>query len=296
MTTESKSTALAMVPRTFDEAKMMAGTYAESSLLSIALRNRPADVFVTIMAGQELGLPPMASLRGIHVVEGKPVLAADTMVAVVLADGTAEYFQRIPELDTADSVTFETKRRGAPGPIRCTWTMAMAQQARLTGKDNWQKYPRSMLKARCKAELAREVYPDKLAGVYDPDEADDFRRSGPRAPEPSSGGGWGEAAIDGEIVDAPPPAAKTAAPAPPPPAGPPLLARVLAAETLDQLRALSPEATAMKRGTRERAEVSAAMKTRKAELEAEAKLAAEADAYDAGGRHDDDGDQAGAAA
>jgi hypothetical protein len=291
MTTESKSTALAMVPRDFDEAKGMAVTYSESSLLSSALRGKPADVFVTIMAGHELGLPPMASLRGINVIEGKPVLAAATMVAIVLASGVAEYFQRVAE--TADSVTYETKRRGAPAPVQCTWTMAMAAQARLTGKDNWQKYGRAMLKARCQAELAREVYPDRLAGVYDPDEADDFRRSGPRAPEPSTGGSWSEAAIDGEIVDAPPVAAK---PAPSQPAGPPLLARVLAAETLDQLRALSPEATAMKRGTRERAEVSAAMKTRKAELEAEAKLAAEADAYDAGGRHDDDGDQAGAAA
>lgn len=287
-TTESKtSTALAMVPRSFDEAKDMASTYAQSNLLSTALRGKPADVFVTLMAGHELGLPPMASLRGIHVVEGKPVLAAATMVAIVLATGSAEYFQRVAETD--DSVTYETKRRGAPAPVRCTWTMKMAQQAKLTGKDNWSKYPRAMLKARCQAELAREVYPDKLAGVYDPDEAADFQRSGPRVPDPdpTNGHGWGTGAVDGEIVDAAPAAAK--------PAGPTLLERVLAADGFDVLQALSPEANRLQKGSPERAAVVAAMKRRKAELEEEARVAAAADEF-AGGRHDDDGDQAGAAA
>jgi hypothetical protein len=71
-------------------------------------------------------------------------------------------------------VTYETKRRGAPKPQQLTWTLADAQRAGLGGGDNWKKYPRAMLSARCKAELARDVYPDVLAGVYETSEADEI--------------------------------------------------------------------------------------------------------------------------
>lgn len=167
----SDQKSLAIVPRTVDEVRTLAAQFAKSALLPPDLRGKEADVFVTILAGQELGLPPMAALRGIHVVKGKPVLSADSMVGVALRSGLAEYFSCVEE--NATSVTYETKRRGSPHPQRCTWTMDDARQAQLGG-DNWKRYPRAMLKARCKAALARDVYPDVLAGCYDDDEARDF--------------------------------------------------------------------------------------------------------------------------
>src|SRR5678816_486140 len=149
--------ALSIVPRTVDEVRNLARMFAASSLLPVDLRGKEADVFVSIIAGQELGLPPMAALRGVHVVKGRPILSADTMVGVVLGRGVAEYFSCVNESPT--SVTYETKRIGAPSPQRCTWTLEDAKRAGLHG-DNWTKYPRAMLKARCKAALARDVYPD----------------------------------------------------------------------------------------------------------------------------------------
>ena len=163
--------ALAIIPRTIDEVRTLSKMFAASSLLPAELRGKESDVFVSIMAGQELGLPPMASLRGVHVVKGKPVLSADTMVGIVLGSGLAEYFVCTEE--TPNLVTYETKRRGAPHPQTCTWTTEDARNAGLGG-DNWKKYPRAMLKARCKAMLARDAYPDVLAGCYDTDEATAF--------------------------------------------------------------------------------------------------------------------------
>ena len=163
---------MVIIPRTVDEVRTLAAMFAKSNLLPPDLRGKEADVFVSIMAGQELGLPPMAALRGVHVVKGKPVLSADTMVGIVLGSGLAEYFSCIEE--SATSVTYETKRKGSPHPQLCTWNMTDAQQAGLGGGDNWKKYPRAMLKARCKAMLARDVYPDVLAGCYDDDEAREF--------------------------------------------------------------------------------------------------------------------------
>jgi hypothetical protein len=178
----SNEKALTIIPRTVEEVRTLAKMFAASALLPQELRGKEADVFVSIMAGQELGLPPMAALRGVHVVKGKPVLAADTMVGIVLGSGLAEYFQCID--DSPESVTYETKRRGAPAPQVCTWTMEDARAAGLTG-ENWKKYPRAMLKARCKAMLARDAYPDVLAGCYEPDEAREFvDRGPPPAPVP----------------------------------------------------------------------------------------------------------------
>jgi hypothetical protein len=166
MSNDSKS--LAVIPRTIPEIQALAEIYSKSTLLPEALRGKVPDIVVSIMAGQELGLAPMASIRGVHVVQGKPILSADTMVALCLSSGLAEYFSCTEDTDTR--VTYETKRRGSPTAQRASWGVEDTKRAGLQTKDNWRMYPRSMMKARAKAILARDVYPDVLAGCYDPDE------------------------------------------------------------------------------------------------------------------------------
>lgn len=168
----SSDKALAIIPSTVDEVTILSERFSKSALIPADLRGKSSDVFVTLLAGQELGLPPMASLRGIHVVKGKPILSADAMVGVVMGRGIAEYFRCVSADET--SATYETKRHGAPEPQRCTWTIEDAKRAGLTGKDTWKSYPRQLLKARCKAELARDVYPDVLAGCYEDSEGDEL--------------------------------------------------------------------------------------------------------------------------
>jgi hypothetical protein len=160
--------ALAIIPRSIDEVQTMAEVLAKSKLLPDALKGQSADVVVQILAGQELGLAPMASIRGVHIVQGKPLLAADTMVALVLGSGLCEYFSCVAETDT--SVTYETKRRGSPHPQRMTWSDEDTKIAGLNTKDNWRLHKKQMRRARAKAILARDVFPDVLAGCYDPDE------------------------------------------------------------------------------------------------------------------------------
>lgn len=186
---------LAIVPRTLDEVSDLAARLADSTLLPKAMQGKIPDVLVTIMAGQEMGLAPMASLRAIHVIEGKPVLSADGMIAVILGSGKAVYFERVEESDA--KVTYETMRVGAKQPRRCTWTIEMAKRAGLNLKDNWRQYPRAMLASRAKAELARDVYPDVLAGCYTEDEIDRPAAAAHPAYVPPAD------VIDAEVVDAP---------------------------------------------------------------------------------------------
>ncbi len=168
MTERSNSTALAIVPKSLTEVQSLAETLAKSDLMPAALKGKVPDVVVQIITGQELGLSPMAAIRGVHVVDGKPILAADTMVALCLGSGICEYFTCVEDTDQCQ--TYETERKGAPAAQRASFSMTDAKKAAINLKDNWRTHPRPMMKARAKAALARDVYPDVLAGCYDPDE------------------------------------------------------------------------------------------------------------------------------
>jgi hypothetical protein len=150
-----------------------AQTAIDSGLLPSGIKS-PAAAFVIIATGLELGLSPMQSLRGVHVIEGKPVLSAALAMALALQHPLCRYFTLIES--SAKGATFETQR-GEASPVRKTWTIEDATRAGLTTKTIWQKYPMAMLEARCLAALARSVYPDTFFGVYIGDEEDDIRQS-----------------------------------------------------------------------------------------------------------------------
>lgn len=196
---DANSKALALVPRSIDEVTSLAERLAKSTLLPSAMRGKEADVLFTIMAGQELGFAPMASIRAFHTIEGKPSMAAEAMVALVLASGKAKYFRRVGE-GTAESVTYETWRVGDPEPRRCTWTIAMARTAGLHTKDNWRTYPRPQLSARAKSELAKDVYPDVLAGIYSTEEVLDWSGDVPSALPAAPAAQRNADAVDAEVV------------------------------------------------------------------------------------------------
>jgi len=126
------------------------------------------EAAMLILTGLELGLSPAQSLRGIYVVNGKPVLSADLMVAVVRRSGLCESWRTVES--TAERCTITTRRKGESVDATRTWTAADAKRAGITGKGIWQSYPATMLRHRVAADLAREVYPDVLMGLYDPEE------------------------------------------------------------------------------------------------------------------------------
>ena len=160
----------AFEPNSLGQAFRISKMLVASGLLPKAL-NTPEAACAVIICGRELGLTMMQSVRSIHIIEGKPSLSADLMVALVKRSPLCRYFIMVES--TATSATYETQREGQPGPERLTFTIEDAARAGLTGKDNWKKYPAGMLRARCKSGLARAVYEDALMGVGTPDERDE---------------------------------------------------------------------------------------------------------------------------
>ncbi len=127
-------------------------------------------IFAVILRGRSLGIDMMTALDSMNVIEGKPALAAMTIIGIVLASGKAEYFDLIESTDT--SATWETLRKGSRNkPVRMTFAIEDARKAGLTrAGSNWEKRPRNMCRKQAGVELARAVYPDVVSNVYDPDE------------------------------------------------------------------------------------------------------------------------------
>lgn len=141
-------------------------------LLPPHLRNE-GEILAVILAGRELGLGPMVSLRSIHLIKGKVVLAADTQLALMRAAGVKVRWLK----DGTDGEAQLELRREGDAPHVSRFTLQMAQQAGLMGNDTWRKHPAAMLRARCVSAAGKAYMPDALAGCYVPGELDDVEPS-----------------------------------------------------------------------------------------------------------------------
>jgi 5'-3' exonuclease len=155
-------------PRNMREAILLSKDLFMSRLFSGY--GTPQAVLSAVLAGRELGLAPMASLRALHVVEGRITLAADLLRALVLKSGLATYFRCTAR--AAEGATFETQRKDEP-PVALSYTLAEATLAGVVKKGSgWEKSPADMCVARASAKLARLVYPEVTFGLYVPEEFD----------------------------------------------------------------------------------------------------------------------------
>ncbi len=158
---------MALEPANLPDAWLLAGHLAASRLIPSI--STPEAALAIILTGRELGIPAMAALRGIHIIEGKPSLSAQMLQALVLNSKKAKFFDIIESTNTR--AVYETHRVGSARPMKLDYTIEDAQRQKLIKKDgNWEKIPRTMLRWRVVAELARAVYPDVTMGLYIPEE------------------------------------------------------------------------------------------------------------------------------
>jgi hypothetical protein len=133
--------------------------------------------FAVLLKGHELGFSPMASAGSISIIKGKVSLSADATVALCKRSPACLYLRLVES--TEEVATYETQRHGDPSPTSLSYTIAQAKTAGLTGSQTWRAHAPAMLRARCGAAIARAVYPDLVAGIYDPDEVAEIVRSEP---------------------------------------------------------------------------------------------------------------------
>lgn len=147
----------------FDDASRAAKAMAESGFFADS-RNA-AQAVVKILAGQEMGFGPFASMNGVYIIQGRPSIGANLMAAAVKKSGRYNY--RIAEMsEKACSIDFY---EGRDKIGNSTFT---ADDARKAGTKNMDKFPRNMLFARAISNGIRWFCPDVFNGstVYTPEE------------------------------------------------------------------------------------------------------------------------------
>lgn len=151
-----------LTPDGFEAMMNLATTLAESGFFPKF--KTPAQSLAVILAGQEIGMPPMKSLRSFHNAEGRISLSSSTMLELFVRRGGQSKWEKS---DNAIAVLWLKSPSGIKHTE--TWTIEDAKTAGLyPGKDNWKKYPKAMLRARCEAFGLRAI--GEADGFHDPDE------------------------------------------------------------------------------------------------------------------------------
>lgn len=154
------------VLQSFDDVERAAKAMSASGFFPDS--KQAAQAVVKVLAGRELGFGAFASMTGVAVIQGKPVVGANLTAAAIKQTGKYNYRVTKHTDQECEIAFFENNQQ--VGVSR--FTMDDAKAAGLTGKDNWKKYPRNMLFARAISNGQKWYAPDVYNGVtvYTPDE------------------------------------------------------------------------------------------------------------------------------
>ena len=187
-----------MLPQSLTEARGIAQMIAQSGLFGAKTE---AEAFALMLLADAEGLHPAIAARDYHIIEGKPSMRADAMLARFQSAGGRVRWVKLSDTEVTAVFSHE-----AGGEAEITWTIQMASKITtkgkpLTQKDNWRNYPRQMLKARVISEGVRTVFPGIAAGIYTPEEVQDF--DAPRQPVRQKEAPPVEVVMDdGEVIEA----------------------------------------------------------------------------------------------
>lgn len=163
----------AMVPRSLDEAFRLAQAIACSGMAPRGM-DKPEQITVAIIAGAELGLAPFQALQSFAVVNGRPTLWGDGLMAVARSGGVKvrEWVEGEGDQTVAHC---EVTRPDNGEVIARSFSVSDAKKAGLWGKQGpWQSYPRRMLAMRARAYALRDGCADMLRGFQVREEVEDY--------------------------------------------------------------------------------------------------------------------------
>lgn len=147
----------------FDQIQAMATVVAKAGSFGFKSQEQAAALMLVAQAD---GLHPAKAATHYHMINGKPSLTADAMLARFQQAGGKVSWEAYSD----ESVT-GTFTHAQGGSVSITWNIARAKKA---GIGNLEKFPAAMLRARCISEGVRTVYPGVIVGMYTPEEVATF--------------------------------------------------------------------------------------------------------------------------
>ena len=170
--TTGRQSPFQIVPKTLTEAMDFAQMIAKSDLAPKDFKDKPANVLIAMQMGAEVGLSPMASIQNIAVINGRPSIWGDSMLALCQIhpefEGIDEHF------DENGSAVCTVRRRGYE-PHTQVFTLQDVVTGGYANKSGpWQTSKRRMMQMRARAFALRDRFADALRGLCMAEEAMDL--------------------------------------------------------------------------------------------------------------------------
>jgi hypothetical protein len=151
-----------------DYAKLI----SESDLAPKDYRGKAGNVLVAMQFGSELGLLPLQAIQNISVINGRPAIWGDAMIALVQNHPLCEYIKEYMK----DGTAYCTVKRRGEDEYTYSFSTSDAKQAGLLGKSGvWQQYPNRMLQMRARGFALRDKFSDILKGIAIREEVQDYQ-------------------------------------------------------------------------------------------------------------------------
>lgn len=160
-------------PATITEAMEFSKMLADSAMVPRQYQGKPQDIMVCVQWGQEIGLAPMQALQNIAVINGKPSVYGDAMMALVQSSPQCEGIEESIEGEgTVNPTAVCIAHRKGRKPVTVRFSVEDAKRAGLWGKQGpWQAYPKRMLQMRARGFALRDQFADVLKGLMTIEEA-----------------------------------------------------------------------------------------------------------------------------
>jgi hypothetical protein len=180
MSKELRTRPFVYTPQTLDEAMKYCQMIANSDVVPKDFKGKPGNVLIAVQMGGELGLSPMQAIQNVAVINGRPCLWGDAIVAVCQAHPDYEWHKEWYENDTAHCTV---KRRGAP-----EYTYSFGMKEVVSGgydkkQGPWQTDRKRMMQMRARRAF-RDQFADALKGLYMAEEAIDIEQVEATVTEP----------------------------------------------------------------------------------------------------------------
>jgi len=154
------------------QIERLAAMMHRSGLAPADLQRQGQDAIEVIMiAGLELGIPPVQAVRVLHLIRGRIGMAAQVILGLFMARCPGG---KVKLLESTDERCTIWAYRPGQDPMQETFEIAEAQRAGLVKQDGgYGKWPKDMCFARAVSRLGRRYWPDVLMGYgYTPEELD----------------------------------------------------------------------------------------------------------------------------
>lgn len=149
---------------------------SKSSMVPKAMNGKPADILIAMEMGLQIGIPMMQAIQDIAVINGKPCMYGDGLLAVVQGHKDYEWIEEKIESNSAgmQSAICSIKRKNhEPHTVR--FSADDAKKAGLWGKQGpWSQYPERMLQMRARGFCIRDIFSDALRGIKTDEEIGDY--------------------------------------------------------------------------------------------------------------------------